>query len=71
MFLAQVHNTVLQVSLKLSDPSIPSLPLYHWATAHSFLKMLTAFYLCCIYSDTLQNIETMKANIMNNDQTAP
>ena len=34
-------------------------------------KILSAYYICCIYSDALQNSFAMEANTMNPDQTAP
>ena len=33
--------------------------------------MLSAYYICCIYSNALQNTFVMEANTMNPDQTAP
>ena len=33
--------------------------------------MLSAYYVCCIYSNALKNIFAMVANTMNPDQTAP
>ena len=36
------------------------------------LKMLLAYYICCIiFSKALQNTFAMEANFMNSDQTAP
>ena len=35
------------------------------------LKMLSAFYICCVLYNILQNIVTKEANIINPDQTAP
>ena len=35
------------------------------------LKMVSAYYICCMFSKTIQNIFTMEENIMNPDQTAP
>ena len=34
-------------------------------------EMLSAFYVCCIYSNALQTNFIMEANTMNLDQTAP
>ena len=34
------------------------------------LKMFSAYYVCCIYSNAFQNTFTMAANTMNPDQTA-
>ena len=36
-----------------------------------YLKMLSAYYVCYIFSKALQNSLTMEANVMNPDQTAP
>ena len=35
------------------------------------LKMLSAVYICCFYSNALQNAFAMEANTINPDQTAP
>ena len=35
------------------------------------LKMLSAFYICCIYSNSLQKTFTMDTNTMSQDQTVP
>ena len=35
------------------------------------LKISSIFYVCCIYSNELQNTFTIEANILNPDQTAP
>ena len=36
------------------------------------MKMKSAFYVCCIYSNALQTtFDHIKANTMNSDQTAP
>ena len=35
------------------------------------LKMLSAFYICCIYLNALRQLLVIEANIMNPDQTAP
>ena len=35
------------------------------------LKMLSAYCVCCIYSNALQNTITTEANTTNPDQTAP
>ena len=35
------------------------------------VKMLSTYYVCCIYSNVLKNSLTMKANTMNLDQTGP
>ena len=35
-----------------------------------FLKMVSAYYICCIYLNSHQITFTMKANTMNSDQTA-
>ena len=37
----------------------------------NLLKMLSAYHVCCIYSNDLQKTFTMKVNSMNPDQTAP
>ena len=34
-------------------------------------KMLSAYYLCSIYSNALQDVFTLEANDMNPDQIAP
>ena len=33
-----------------------------------YIKMMSAYYVCCIYSNTLQKTFTMAANGMNPDQ---
>ena len=34
-------------------------------------KVLSAYYVCCIYLNALETAFTMKANTMSPDQTAP
>ena len=34
------------------------------------LRMLPAYYVCCIYSNACKNTSTMEVNTMNSDQTA-
>ena len=35
------------------------------------MKILAAYYVCCIFSNGLKNMFTMEANTMHPDQTAP
>ena len=34
-------------------------------------EILSTYYICCIYSNSLKNTFTMESNSMNPDQTAP
>ena len=48
------------------------LDLLFIATNHAFyfaVKMFSAYYICCIYSNAFQNTLTMEANTMNLGQT--
>ena len=64
-------KTYHDISLLLSGSKNPvlipylnfSLPIF------SVLKMLSAYYVCCIYSDALQISSFMRADTMNPDQT--
>ena len=35
------------------------------------VKISSAYYVCCIFSNAIQNTSTTEANTMNPDQTAP
>ena len=75
MLLIKGHFDKSWLNFKSLDLNTQIKLLAFWQTkplsCKYFSKMLSAFYSCCMYSNTLQTMFTVLANTMNPDQTAP
>ena len=65
IFPLQLSSNLVSIYWHLLASSSP------YAAISFPLKMWSAYYICCMYSNALQNTFTMEANTMNPEQTAP